>query len=93
MGVQRKIIHSRLPPIDAALVLEAIGLEVFRDQFGGKACLDRGVGPRRKKLGPLPPERVLSIPAELARDEARAVLAGLCDVCPFRRCAMKAWGI
>ena len=50
-------IVDRLPPISAAVVLEMVGLEVTRDQFGMVQCLNRVVGPRRKKLG-LPAEVV-----------------------------------
>lgn len=101
MGAQLK---DRLPVIDAALILETVGLEVFRDQFGMHQCLLRGIGPRRKKLGPAPPIRfvpplapvehdmTLEEAIEIARDEARIMLAGMCRVCPFGNCKMKAWG-
>lgn len=98
--------NERLPRIDAVLILETVGLEIFRDQFGMRACLDRGIGPRRRKLGPVPDARILFVPplapdahemtleeaVEIARDEARTVLAGMCRVCPFRNCVMKDWG-
>lgn len=97
----------RLPVISAALILESVGLEVFRDQFGMAQCLSRGIGPRRKKLGPIaedphafvfapgdPPFDAASVCAsELARDEARQILAGMCRICPFKHCKMHTWGM
>lgn len=95
--------NERLPAIDAALILETVGLEIFRDQFGMRQCLERGIGPRRRKLGPapilfVPPlaedahEMTLPEAMEIARDEARTLLAGMCRVCPFEHCKMKDWG-
>lgn len=97
---------ARLPPISAALILETVGLEVFRDQFGMVQCLTRGIGPRRKKLGPVPIDPIRFAPplatevhdmtlieaAEIARDEARVMLAEMCSACPFQHCKMKGWG-
>lgn len=94
---------DRLPEISAALILETVGLEVFRDKFGMQECLEYGIGPMREKLGPAPvffapPFATEALPLtmpeamELARDEARAVLAGMCRVCPFKHCGMKDWG-
>lgn len=88
----RNGLHDRLPPITTALVLESIGLEVFRDQFGMVACTTRGAGAMRRKLGKIPetlPDNLLR--AEAARDGARVVLAGLCERCPHKRCKMKGW--
>lgn len=83
---------ARLPSITAALVLEGTGLEVFRDQFGMLQCQQRGIGPRRKKLGPVAEEPGFTIsPEEMARDGARHLLAGMCRACPFAHCKMKAW--
>lgn len=83
---------DRLPQITAALVIEAVGLEVFRDQFGMQQCLVRGIGPRRKKLGLIADIPGFLIgPEEMARDGARQILAGLCRVCPFASCRMKTW--
>jgi hypothetical protein len=98
---------SRLPHIDAALILETVGLEVFRDQFGMRQCLERGIGPRRKKLGAVPPQPIRFVPplgkqaedltlvmaVELARDEARVLLAAMCEACPFKHCRMKGFGV
>lgn len=96
--------HSRLPRIDAALILETVGLEVYRDKFGMRDCCAYGIGPMRRKLGSAPPirfvpplaeeEHELSLEEamEIARDEARAMLAGMCRVCPHKTCTMKAWG-
>lgn len=89
--------------ISAALILERVGLEVFRDQFGMRQCQARGIGPRRKKLGHPPPIRfvpplgeeehdmTLEEAMELARAEARFLLAGMCSACPFENCKMKDW--
>lgn len=98
---------KRLPHIDAALILETVGLEVFRDQFGMRQCLERGIGPRRKKLGAVPPQPIRFVPplaqealdmtlvmaVEIARDEARVLLAAMCETCPFKHCKMKEFGI
>lgn len=98
---------ERLPPISAALILETVGLEVFRDKFGMRECLDFGIGPMRKKLGRVAEAPILFIPplaeeahiltlgeaVEIARDEARQMLAGMCRMCPFKTCVMKAWDI
>jgi len=95
----------RHPKISAALILETVGLEVFRDKFGMRDCLNFGIGATRKKLGPIGETPVSFIPKlneeeyvltmdefiEKARDEARHVLASMCGVCPFKRCKMKAW--
>lgn len=96
---------NRLPRIDAALILETVGLEIFRDKFGMRECRIYGIGPMRRKLGPVPPlpihfvpplaveahEMTLEEAMEIARDEARSMLAGLCRMCPYRTCAMKTW--
>lgn len=85
---------KRLPHLTAALVIEAIGLEIFREQSGMQACMAHGIGPRRRKLGPVADVPGFTIsPEEMARDGARQLLAGLCLVCPFRACKMKAWGM
>lgn len=95
----------RLPPISALLILEAIGLEVFRDRAGMHQCLTHGIGPRRIKLGaaqisPLrfvPPlaaeehDMTAAEAVEIARDEARTLLKAMCAKCPFRNCRMKSW--
>lgn len=88
-------LSARLPAISAALVLQTIGLEIFRDQFGAAACNTRGIGADRRRLGHMPPDAPLAgcPPMELARDEARVLLAGICDVCKFKRCKMKLWDI
>lgn len=89
--------------IGAALILERVAMEVFRDQFGMLQCLQRGIGPRRKKLGPgpvlyAPPlgeeahEMTMEEAMEIGRAEARFVLAGMCMACPFPQCKMKGWG-
>lgn len=97
---------GRLPPVSAAMILECVGLEVFRDQFGMRQCIERGVGTRRKKLGPAQVAPILFVPplaeeaheltlveaVEIARDEARTVLARMCSACPFENCRMKSWG-
>lgn len=97
--------HSRLPRIDAALILETVGLEVFRDKFGMRDCKAYGIGPMRRKLGQIAQAPILFIPAlavephdltmeeavEIARDEARTMLAGMCGMCPFKTCSMKSW--
>lgn len=97
---------DRLPPISAALILETVGLEVFRTKFGMRQCLENGIGPRRKMLGPAPTTPIHFVPPmaaeahdmthaeamEIARDEARIVLQGICELCPFQHCKMKAWG-
>jgi hypothetical protein len=82
---------NRLPAITAALVLEAVGLEIFRDRFGQRQCLANGVGVRRKKLSSIgeDPRTFAASDAELARDQARQLLAGICRVCPFEHCRMK----
>lgn len=96
---------TRLPRIDATLILETVGLEVFRDKFGMRDCRKYGIGPMRRKLGPVAQAPIIFIPAmakeahiltldeavEIARDEARQMLAGMCRVCPFKTCAMKTW--
>lgn len=85
---------TRLPAIDAALVLELTGLECLREQFGWQTCLLRGVGPRRKKLGPIADQPGITIsPVEMARDGARQALAGLCATCEYKQCRMKKWGM
>lgn len=89
--LSRKNLQERLPPITTALVLESIELEVFRDQFGMVACTTRGAGAMRRKLGPIPGEPPCGMPAELARDGARILLAALCQQCPHKRCKMKGW--
>lgn len=82
----------RLPSLDAATVLETLALEIYRDQFGFLACCTRGIGPRRKKLGPIAETPGFTIsPEEMARDGARQLLAGMCHVCPFGQCKMKTW--
>lgn len=97
--------HDRLPRIDAALILETVGLEVFRDKFGMRECLEYGIGPMRRKLGPAGEAPIIFIPplaeephdltleeaVEIARDEARTMLAEMCRVCPFKTCSMKSW--
>lgn len=95
---------ERMPPMSAALALELLGLEVQREQFGMHNCLNRIVGPRRKKLGAVPkygpvdfstPAEDLKADAgmviEIVRDQARVVLAEFCRDCPFQQCKMKAW--
>lgn len=85
---------SRLPPITAALVLCVTGLEVSRDHRGMEPCSERGIGALRRKLGPAPPRCADELNApEIARDQARTMLAGICRVCPHKRCRMKRWGI
>lgn len=85
---------DRLPAIDAGMVLELTSLEVYRDQFGMLACAQRGVGPRRKKLGPVTDTPGYQIsPEEMARDAARMVLRGMCALCPYKHCKMKTWGM
>ncbi len=85
----------RLPKIDAALVLLATGLEVERDRLGMAHCRDTTIGAQRKKLGPAPAvlEYAHLPDTEVARDRARQLLAGMCDVCPFSACEMKRWGM
>lgn len=85
---------NRLPSITAALVLCVTGLEVFRDLWGMEPCMERGIGAYRRKLGPAAMKRADELDApETARDEARMLLAGICKVCPHKRCRMKRWGI
>ena len=104
-------LDTRLPPISAELVLETVGLEVFRDTYGMHQCRERGVGPRRRKLGPAP---AFNIPfcapsgmrtheeldadarakaMEQARDQARTILASICELCQHTSCKMKSWGV
>lgn len=85
---------DRLPPITPELVIETVGLEIQRDEAGMVFCRDRGIGPRRRKLGPAPlyfapPAAELERYIEVARDGARVVLAEMCRVCPFGECEMK----
>jgi len=76
-----------LPKDDAALILEIVGLQVFREQFGMQQCLLRGIGPRRKMLGADRPE------GQTAANVARDMLADLCRACPYQSCKMKIWGM
>lgn len=87
--------HERLPPITAALLLGVTGLEVFRELSGQEPCSERGLGAYRRKLGPAPVkiERHALVPVELAKDEVRVMLAGICELCPHSRCRMKRWGV
>jgi hypothetical protein len=83
---------ARLPPITSALALLVVGWEVQRDVCGQKTCEAVGVGAYRRKLGMLtikPPRGSIS---EMARDEARTVLARMCATCQLE-CPMKEWGI
>jgi hypothetical protein len=90
--VMIRVSHERLPPLDVALVLETTGMEVFRDQFGMNQCRERGIGARRRKLGKLPAEPPQTDDTgERMRDGARALLAAMCDTCPFKGCRMKEW--
>lgn len=85
---------ERLPPISAALVIESVALECARDLHGEKSCETEGIGPLRRKLGHVPPpSQYTLLPMEVARDQARTVLAGLCEHCPFDDCPMKLWDI
>jgi hypothetical protein len=86
---------ERLPVLTAALVIEAAGLETFRDQFGMFQCAARGIGARRKKLGKPAedPDTFSGNPTEKVRDEARQLLAGMCAVCEYKHCRYKEWGM
>jgi hypothetical protein len=84
---------SRLPPLTATLALLAVSWEVQRDLTGQDTCNTTLVGAYRRKLGPLTLVRPTDTMAEITRDNARAVLARICDSCPFGRCPMKKWGI
>lgn len=97
--------QNRLPPISAGLILEAVGLEIFRDRSGMQECLSHGIGARRVKLGAAQISPVRFVPplaaeehdmtaaeaVEIARDEARTLLKAMCASCPFRHCRMKSW--
>lgn len=107
MPKKGEIDPDRVPIISTELVLEAVGLEVFRDTHGWANCRERGVGARRKKLGAAPAKTLFMAPPgspaaeridpiaamEMARDGARVLLAEMCRVCPFSQCKMKVWGI
>lgn len=86
---------ERLPKVTAALVMMITGLEVFRDLWGQEPCSERGLGAYRRKLGPAPIkiERHTLAAVEVAKDEVRVVLAGICALCPHKRCRMKRWGV
>lgn len=102
MVKEANLIAERLPPLSAALVLETVRLETFRDQYGMLQCSNRNIGPMRKKLGAVPliapisalddPEKGLPA-AEIARDQARVLLAEMCRVCPYTECRMKTWQV
>lgn len=85
---------ARLPPISATLVLEAVGLECFRDQFGMQQCNVRGIGARRRKLGKSVATDLKSLDEiSKARDQARCLLSEMCRICKFKRCKMHDWNI
>jgi hypothetical protein len=89
--VQKNDNWQRLPPLSTALILETMRLEDDRDSKGVKWCLAHGIGARRQKLGPLPAENnsVVTRGLEMHRDNARVLLASLCEICPKTRCEMK----
>lgn len=83
-------IASRLPVLNAALVLLGLDLECNRAMLGGAWCRDKGVGWRRRKLGRAATVPDSVDPLEKARDEARVLLSEMCRVCP-NNCIMKDW--
>lgn len=93
-------LEMRLPPLDAALALEGLGMEVQREQFGMKWCAAHGVGARRKLAGPTPLffapplaelDRVPETAAIILRDQVRVFLSEMCRKCPHTKCPMKSW--
>lgn len=80
-----------LPPITSGLVLMVLELEQRRLVLGQVECGEQVVGPMRRALGKVTtPEARQSAAVERARNGARVMLAGMCDVCPLK-CPMKLW--
>lgn len=92
--------QRKSPMPTAAMMLEIAGMRVFREQFGMNTCRERGVGPRRKMLGPhteIPTGDLFDHNPALQGvnilNDARQVLADLCRECPYQACKMKIWDI
>lgn len=94
-----KDLEERMPPLDAALALENIGMQEARREKGMAWCAEFGVGGRRKRLGhavvhfapPLDEVSTQSTRLERLRDQCQVFLAQICEKCPHAECPMKHW--
>lgn len=89
-----KNLELRLPPLDAALALEGLGMEAQRDEFGMTWCAAHGIGARRMIAGPAPLreiDMVSAAPARMLLDQVRVFLSEMCRECPHEQCPMKAF--
>lgn len=93
-------VKKRLPPLSAALAMEAVALEERREDNGAAWCAFSGVGATRRRVGnaPLyfaPPKGELEVPGsptvERVRDQTRVFLYMVCRKCPHQTCPMKRW--